>query len=342
MTVIYSAPHTHSTIGRWATLIAKTIDSYGLDSHSIFSHEGISLDKLKENNARIDNVKLNNICLQAQLLSNDPYFSLRLANCMKPCVLDALGLSLSVSQHVYDALKRFTRFSSYLNDGMNAFLHESRTEVALSINAKFNHEEVTNLHIEATFSSVFKILQSISGENFNVKSLHFRHSFHFDHKPLEDFYDCPVFFSSDNNKIVFERVGILDNYCFSNSTLTRKLDEWLDEYLLNYSTSLASNKVKNYLLKQQHLEDIDQQEVADNLDLSIRMLQRKLKEENTNYTKLLDECRQKIAFKLIMDENISLTKLTSILGFAEQTNFTRAFKRWSGTTPHQYRSNTVH
>ncbi len=342
MSMIYSAPHTHSTIGRWATLIAKTMDSYGLDSQAIFSHEGVSLDKLKENNARIDNVKLNNICLQAQQLSNDPYFSLRLANCMKPCVLDTLGLSLSVSQHVYDALKRFTRFSSYLNDGINAFLHESKTEVALSINAKSHHEKVTSLHIEATFSAVFKILKSISGDNFKVKSLHFRHAFNFDHKPLEDFYDCPVFFSSDNNKIIFERIGTFDNYCYSNSTLTSKLDEWLEEYLLTHSNNLTSNKVKNNLLKQPNLESIDQQDVAEQLGLSIRMLQRRLKEENTSYTKLLDECRQKIAFKLIRDDNLSLTKLTSMLGFAEQTNFTRAFKRWSGTTPHQYRTNKVH
>ncbi|MEH6345751.1 MAG: AraC family transcriptional regulator ligand-binding domain-containing protein [Bermanella sp.] len=342
MSVIYSVPHTHSTIGRWATLIAKTMDSYGLDSRAIFSHEGVSLDKLRENNARIDNVKLANICLQAQQLCNDPYFSLRLANCMKPCVLDALGLSLSMSQHVYDALKRFTRFSSYLNDAMDAILHENKDEVALSICSKSPPLEATNLHIEATFSSVFKMLKSISGENFKVKALHFRHAFNFDHKPFEDFYNCPVFFSSDKNEIIFERSGIFDNYCFSNSILTRKLDEWLDDYLLNHSNSLASNKVKIYLLKQPHLESIDQQEVAEHLDLSIRMLQRKLKEENTSYTKLLDECRQKIAFKLILDETMSLTKLTSILGFAEQTNFTRAFKRWSGTTPHQYRSNTVH
>lgn len=342
MSVIYSVPHTQSTIGRWATLIAKTMDSYGLDSRAIFSHEGISLDKLRENNARIDNIKLANISLQAQELCNDPYFSLRFAGCMNPCVLDALGLSLSMSQHVYDALKRFTRFSSYLSDGMDAILHENKDEVALSINASFHQIEATNLNIEATFSSVFKILKSISGENFKVKALYFRHSFNFDQKPLEDFYNCPIFFCSNKNEIVFERNGVFDNYCFSNSTLTQKLDEWLDDFLLNHSNNLASNKVKKFLLTQPHLESIDQQEVAEHLDLSIRMLQRKLKEENTSYTKLLDECRQKIAFKLILDENMSLTKLTSILGFAEQTNFTRAFKRWSGTTPHQYRNNTVH
>ena len=342
MTMIYSAPHNHSTIGSWASLIAKTINSYGLDSHAIFKREGVNLDSLKDNNARIDNVKMNNIWLQAQELSNDPYISLGLANCMEPCVLDALGISLSVSQHVYDALKRITRFSDYLNDGMNIFLNENKDGIALLFEAKTQAYEMASVNTEATCSAIFNLLKKISGKYFKVKAIHFRHAFNLDINPYEEFYNCPVYFSSKSDQIIFEHKGVLDENCFSNSSLTRKVDEWLDEYLINHGNNLTSNKVKSYLLKQLQLENIEQQEVAEYLNISIRMLQRKLKEEGTSYTKLLDDCRQKMAYKFIRDENISLAQLTTILGFAEQTNFTRAFKRWSGTTPHQYRTHKVH
>ncbi len=71
--------------------------------------------------------------------------------------------------------------------------------------------------------------------------------------------------------------------------------------------------------------------------LSPRMLQRRLKEEGTSYTELLDDCRHKLAVKLISHNKLALSEVTYILGFSDQSNFSRAFKRWTGTSPHQYR-----
>jgi AraC-like DNA-binding protein len=66
-------------------------------------------------------------------------------------------------------------------------------------------------------------------------------------------------------------------------------------------------------------------------------LQRKLQEENTSFKQLLDETRRELADQYIRNPMVSIGEITYLLGFSEPSNFSRAFKRWNGTPPAEYR-----
>jgi AraC-like DNA-binding protein len=329
-----------SSIGSWALLVSQIIESYGVDSQAIFDDVGVDLDGLRKNNARITNAKIYEVWQQAQVLCDDPYITLRLFQNMKPCAFDTLGMALSVSQHVYDALKRLVRYAKYLNNGPDFLLSETQDEVSLLIqSSSVSMPQSSGLNIEALLGSMLQVLYSIAGDNFKLKAIYFKHDFDFDIKPFENHFQCPVYFSSDHYEMVFEKEGLFSEFTFANSVLTSTLDEWIEGHLSTFNDELVSYKVQKYLLKHLAYDDIDQNKVADHLNLSPRMLQRKLKDEGVSYTELLDTSRQKLAFKLISDDSIPLSELTFILGFTDQSNFSRAFKRWSGSTPHHYRNN---
>ncbi|MEH6344278.1 MAG: AraC family transcriptional regulator ligand-binding domain-containing protein [Bermanella sp.] len=323
-------------------MVANIIESYGGNSQAIFTSAGVSLDDLRRNNARIANPKLNEIWLKAQALIKDPYISLRLAKTIKPSVLDTLGISLSVSQHVYDALKRLERFAKYINSGREVIIKGCEEEVVVQVQRSPEDVcEISGVNIETLMSSMFYLLRSMAGDRFKVKGVYFQHEFFHDKKPFEDFFKCAVYFSSEFDQIVFEKQGLYDEVDFSNSVLTSTLDHWIEEYLSKFNVELISYKIQDYLLKHLAFNDIDQTNVADYLKISPRILRRKLTEEGVSYTELLDACRQKLAFNLISDSSISLSRLSSVLGFCDQSNFSRAFKRWSGSTPLQYRNNKL-
>ncbi len=333
---------TASTIGSWAIMLAQVIESYGVDSQAIFTSVDVNLDSLKKNKARIANSKLREIWLQAQALINDPYISLRFAQAIKPSALDTLGVSLTVSQHAYDALMRFVRFAKYLNSNREVTLNVSEKEVTIGIQSgAVNDSEKSNLNIEALMCSMVCLLNTIAGDRYKVNGVYFQHAFCHDTKPFEKFFKCPVYFSSVEDKVVFDKQGLLDEYAFSNSELSTKLDDSVEDYLSKYNGELISSKIQKYLLEHLAFNDVDQTDVANHLKISPRILQRKLKDEGVSYTALLDACRQKLAFRLISDNDISLSKLSSMLGFCDQSNFSRAFKRWSGSTPLQYRNNKL-
>jgi AraC-like DNA-binding protein len=83
--------------------------------------------------------------------------------------------------------------------------------------------------------------------------------------------------------------------------------------------------------------DINLDKLCQEISLSPRTLQRRLNAYNTNWKDLVDQVRSELANEYIKDPSISFTKLTSLLGYSEQSSFNRAFYRWFKKTPSEYR-----
>jgi len=78
--------------------------------------------------------------------------------------------------------------------------------------------------------------------------------------------------------------------------------------------------------------------LAARIGMSERTLQRKLSGQGTSHQKLLDEMRRELALRYLRDPNIAICEAAYLLGFSESSAFHRAFKRWTGATPSEFRS----
>ena len=81
----------------------------------------------------------------------------------------------------------------------------------------------------------------------------------------------------------------------------------------------------------------EQQELADQLGMSVRTMQRKLDMENTSYMQLKDEVRKRKALFYFEHTDKHINEISERCGFSEVASFTRAFTRWTGTTPSKYK-----
>ncbi|MET0051732.1 MAG: helix-turn-helix transcriptional regulator [Candidatus Thiodiazotropha sp.] len=80
-----------------------------------------------------------------------------------------------------------------------------------------------------------------------------------------------------------------------------------------------------------------QTQIAQQLNLSLRNLQRKLQHEGTNFKQLVDETRKALAIEYLTASGKPLIEIGYLLGFTESSNFSRAFRRWTGESPQNYR-----
>jgi len=78
-------------------------------------------------------------------------------------------------------------------------------------------------------------------------------------------------------------------------------------------------------------------EIAKRLNMSERTIKRHLQAQGTSFLQLLNEIRFKEAKKLLAKEQYNIQDIANLIGYEESTNFVRAFKKYSGITPHQYR-----
>lgn len=79
------------------------------------------------------------------------------------------------------------------------------------------------------------------------------------------------------------------------------------------------------------------EQIADYMTLSTRTLQRQLEEEGTTFQALLSSTRQTMACRYLQDSAISISQLADLLGYSDQSAFSRAFQRWYGTSPREWR-----
>ena len=83
--------------------------------------------------------------------------------------------------------------------------------------------------------------------------------------------------------------------------------------------------------------DVGIERIARDLGYSRQTLYRRLKAEGTTYEKLLDGLRRRLALRLVREQGLSVKEAAYRLGFSDPAAFSRAFKRWTGTSPGEMR-----
>jgi AraC-like DNA-binding protein len=104
----------------------------------------------------------------------------------------------------------------------------------------------------------------------------------------------------------------------------------------------TSQTVIALLRSERRLENIDLGEIVRHTRLDLDTLRRRLRREGTTLTDLIDAARCRIACEDLLATNKSMRALAAQLGFSETSAFHRAFRRWTGTTPGEYRRTTRH
>jgi len=120
--------------------------------------------------------------------------------------------------------------------------------------------------------------------------------------------------------------------------LARLNDQTVIDYLARCEHSNLAMQVRAKIIEGLPDGRPSQGDIAQTLNTSLRSLQRRLRDEDTNFKNLLSETRQQLALQYMRDTSRSIGEITYLLGFSEPSNFNRAFKRWTGKSPGEFRS----
>jgi AraC-like DNA-binding protein len=154
----------------------------------------------------------------------------------------------------------------------------------------------------------------------------------------ERIFGAPLVFGSDRNALlVDERFPSLkhppvNRYVFG--VLSRRADAMLKE--LEASKSVSA-RVESLLMPILHTGEAGMDRIAGEMGLGRRTLLRKLKAEGTTFEKLLDGLRHKLALHYLSGRKVSVNETAYLVGFSDPAAFSRAFKRWTGSSPRALR-----
>ena len=152
------------------------------------------------------------------------------------------------------------------------------------------------------------------------------------------FFGAPVHFGCDRTCVRIATQYLLLPLVREDSTLREILDQQAQALLAELPKHDSFDGLLQQLLMQAVHEGAAQiDEIAHQLGLSTRGLQRKLKERGYSFEQRLAQVRYTLALQYLKDQTLGLAEIAVMLGYSEQSAFQRAFKGWSGQTPQQYR-----
>ena len=269
-------------------------------------------------------------------------FGLKLGSKIHPSDFGLVGYALMNCPNLLQAMHKLNRYRQQLKAGFSTSFEVQDSEIIYTIDGA---DDLICLFpmVEFDFASGVQFARMLAGptRQHDIRLL----NVNFQHGPLapletyESVFQCPVAFECEQNSIVIDRRSIDVPVHGANPKLFEMLDEKLKACVAKaLNPKDLSLRVKEYLQERERDKVPTQSDAAQHFFMSVSCFKNHLRKHGTSYQKLYDEVRCEEAKRLLQREEVSLKEISFQLGFANQSAFNRAFKRWTQANPSEYRS----
>lgn len=328
-----SIPTTYSRLAaRTLNLNEKNLDRFLLGS-------GISSKELLRDDTLLTGRQQIQILSNALEIADDDAFGLYFGQQLTPSTHGPLGFLVNSSPTLLDALEAF---KDYLPVRMNltqfTIRHtEQWLECHLLVSAGFT-DKVYRLQMEALSLGTFAIAESILGRPLTEGRLNLSYAAPSYQSLYGRFYPGKVEFSTNEDVLrIPAKLGNTVNASADHHNYEHALQQ-CRELLKHFKEDQHTTRtqVRRLLLSNPNHQMLEQ-DVAAALFVSKRTLARRLKEENSSFRAIRDSVLASLAESYLLNTQLSVDAIASLLNYHDSSNFRRAFKRWLNTTPEQFR-----
>ncbi|HHH44427.1 MAG TPA: AraC family transcriptional regulator [Gammaproteobacteria bacterium] len=326
-----------TTIGAAASLIGCTLRDYGISVTDVFRDAGLDPEAAIAADVRYPFEKMQRMWRLAVERSGDPCFGLAVAGHIQPQALHGLGFMWLSSDTLLDALERLVKYQRMISTVADIRLEEQKESVQLHVDFRRSTADIEYASLDAAVGVFVNMCRIATCETFNPVRLSLERPRPDCAERFEDLFRSPVEFGAAANIIDFDPVQLREPLPGANPELARANDQVVIDYLGRFDRENISMQVRSRLIELLPGGQPSQKDIAGSLNLSVRNLQRRLQAEGISFKRLLDDTRKDLAAQYIRDSHRRIGEITYLLGFSEPSNFTRAFRRWTGVSPNEFR-----
>jgi AraC-like DNA-binding protein len=314
----------------------------GLDTRRILSMTRITVQRLADPRGRIPTEECIPLWTAAVRVSGDPAIALRVGAVLEAGALGSYEYMLRNSGTVRQTVERADRFMRLMDDMARISLLEFEGKAVLRALRTGGHRYPPH-DIECWFSALFAFARKEIPALYPC-AVHFAHAAFGDPSRYEEHFGCPVTFGAPHNELHLPASLLEIRVPSADPNLGRVLEEH-SEYLLSQLPRVDSfvHLVRGKLLERLESAVLpDPRSIARELRVSERTLRRRLQSEGTGYHALLDDVRGQLARQYVLGTYDAFEVISKRLAFGDASAFFRAFKRWTGPTPAQFRKHDPH
>lgn len=327
-----------SILASWIRALRKQLDAIGLDSHAMSLAAGLDPLLMDDPNARYPVSITTRLWQMAVEASGDPALGLRVSRFVSPTTFHALGYALVASGSLREVFERIVRYHPVVSDALSLSFVRAGDRYEFRFSVPEGGPVPANEAMDAFAAIYVRTCRNRLGRSYAPIAVHLVRPRPADPTPWHEVFRAPLYFDAGENLLEFACVDFDSHLDDANPELAEHNEAVLNRTLEQLSALTWERKVRGAIETQLPEGEPSAERIAQNLHLSLRSLQRHLADEGCSYDLLLNQCRQNLALQHMRDPGSSLSEIAYVLGFADTSSFSRAFKRWTGMTPSQYRA----
>lgn len=255
----------------------------------------------------------------------------------KAGLISYVGLS---SPTIFDAITNMARYMHVFSDALDLDLAHLRHTGKLGWRYVVPHTVNRRQFAEFGASGLVRDLRQAANREFSPRLVTFRHARRTNLQAFSAYFGCEVRFAQPENVMLFEPEDLDLPLLTADNDLLGVLRDHCELVLRDKARNVPPLvvAVERAIADRLTSGQARQSDIAASLGMSSRTLSRRLADEGTSFAEALDNLRTSLAKSYLKDSDLTLAEIAYLLGYAQAGGFNEAFRRWTGTTPGQFRA----
>lgn len=327
-----------TTSSSWALGIVQALEMGGVDCRSVFATLGLDYAALDDADARFGQDNMTRLWRRAVELSGNPAIGLNMAKVVRPASFHVVGYALMSSRTLKEGFTRLVRYQRIIAEGADLSFRPLGDGYGLVLSIHGDTLPPARQSAEASLAYALAFCRWMTAKPITPLQICLQGDPPADLEPYRQVFQAPLQFNSEHYALLFARADLDIVLPSANPALAQLHDRFAGEYLARFADTRVTHQARQVLCRLLPQGEPKRDSVAQALCLSPRTLQRRLQEEGTSFQQLLDDTRRELVAQYLAQPNLTLLEIAYLLGFADPSNFFRAFRRWFACTPGEYRA----
>ena len=318
--------------------LIKLIVSEGVDLVELLSGTGIDLKDVTLRDLSINGGQYFRLISNAYLLAPEPAFGLSLGEQFYMNNDGLLASRVMNSDNARQAMQLLAEYQSLLTAMFHMDFEDKGEYGIFKAQPTYDLGDTLPFFIEYTCAAVHSVGKFCIG----AKTMELVYEFTYE-KPTSitryhKMFGPHVHFSCEENRVLVPKEVLDMPFIFADKQAAQANDQVCQDKVSHIEQDLDIKQRVKVLIRKNNLKDVSLDNLAEQLCMSPRTLSRQLKLRRCTYKSILENERKRSARTMIQERDLSLDQLASQLGYQDTSSFSRAFKRWFGVSPNQYKA----
>jgi AraC-like DNA-binding protein len=322
---------------RVSSMLPRRLEELGLSPVVVLRQAGLPMGLFDQEKILVTTEELFALHRGISEVSGDPAIGLKLGTEERVERYDPIAIAALYTRSFRDALQRMARYKQ-LTCPEEIRIAERGNECAVQFLWLLADQPEPSPLVDLCFAWIVAIGRRGTGRTINPKRVEMQRPE--SHRELyEAHFRCPAKFGTRHNVLVFNKADVDQPFLTHNADLLAMVAPQLEaELTQQLAQKTLSEQVKGILKKLLAGQRPGLQDVARELHLSTRTLQRRLTADRAKFQQLMEEARRELARHYLLHSSLELNETAYLLGYEDANSFFRAFHDWEGTTPGEWRA----